>query len=73
MIQVKRYGFHGTSVKYVVQKASSILRNKHASDREHWNLIIAHLGNGASVTAVYEGKVSKVLFDLMMRCTFALP
>jgi acetate kinase len=49
-------------VKYVVQKASSILRKKHASDREHWNLIVAHLGNGASVTAVHEGKVRNVFF-----------
>jgi acetate kinase len=73
MIQVKRYGFHGTSVKYVVQKASSILRKKHASDRDHWNLIIAHLGNGASVTAVYEGKVRKALFGLMTRRPFATP
>lgn len=49
-------------MKYVVQKASSILRKKLASDREHWNLIVAHLGNGASVTAVHEGKVRNVFF-----------
>jgi acetate kinase len=49
---VRRYGFHGTSHQYVVQKAADLLGiplNKSA-------FISAHLGNGASATAVLNGK-----------------
>jgi len=60
--KVRRYGFHGTSVKYVVQKASHMMRKMQNSDRAHWNIIVAHLGNGASVTAVHEGKVRVFVF-----------
>ena len=50
---IRKYGFHGTSVKYVSQVTTRILKemNKDAS-----RMIIAHLGNGASVTAVVDGK-----------------
>lgn len=49
---VRRYGFHGTSYRYVAQEAASRL-NKDSSDV---NLLIAHLGNGCSATAVAQGR-----------------
>lgn len=50
--QVRRYGFHGTSCAYVVQKTSEFL-NKSVNNL---NAIICHIGNGASVTAIKNGK-----------------
>ncbi len=49
---VKRYGFHGTSHHYVAKKAAKLL----GKDLSELNLITAHLGNGASVCAIKEGK-----------------
>jgi acetate kinase len=49
---VRRYGFHGTSVAYVSREASRLLRR----DLDETNLIVAHLGNGASITAVAGGR-----------------
>ena len=49
---VRRYGFHGTSYKYIAAEMARIL-NKKPSEV---NLIIAHLGSGASITAVRNGK-----------------
>ncbi|MDD5986908.1 MAG: acetate kinase [Eubacteriales bacterium] len=49
---VRRYGFHGTSHKYVAQRAADIL-NVSLDDLK---LITCHLGNGASVSAVKRGK-----------------
>jgi len=48
---VRRYGFHGTSHRYVSLQAALLI------DKEinHTNLVIAHLGNGASVAAVSNG------------------
>lgn len=50
--QVKRYGFHGTSYRYVTEKMQKIL------DKENQpiNLIICHLGNGASICCVKDSK-----------------
>jgi len=48
---MRKYGFHGTSVKYVSQKATELLRQK-KPERENFHMIVCHLGNGASVTAV---------------------
>jgi acetate kinase len=45
---VRRYGFHGTSVAYVTRKAAELL----GRDVADCNLIVLHLGNGASATAV---------------------
>jgi acetate kinase len=50
--RIRRYGFHGTSHRYVTQRAAEMLG--HPVDRV--NLITAHLGNGSSVTAVENGK-----------------
>ncbi len=49
---VRRYGFHGTSHQYVVQKAAQIL----GIPLEDSAFISAHLGNGASATAVLNGQ-----------------
>lgn len=48
--RVRRYGFHGTSHKYVSKRAAEIL------GKDKPNLIICHLGNGSSLSAVKEGK-----------------
>ncbi|MGB3366216.1 MAG: acetate kinase [Acidaminobacteraceae bacterium] len=49
---IRRYGFHGTSHKYVAERASSML-GKNIKDLK---IITCHLGNGASVTAIDQGK-----------------
>ena len=49
---VRRYGFHGTSHRYVVQRAAAML-NKDVKDLK---IISCHLGNGASVCAIDGGK-----------------
>jgi len=50
---VRKYGFHGTSHKYVAQAAADFL----GGDLSRLKLITCHLGNGASVTAVERGRV----------------
>ncbi len=50
--KIRRYGFHGTSHKYVTGECAKML-GKDASDI---NIITFHLGNGSSVTAVKNGK-----------------
>jgi len=50
--KVRRYGFHGTSHKYVSQRAAAML----GRPIEELKIITCHLGNGASVTAVKGGK-----------------
>ncbi|MDR1913928.1 MAG: acetate kinase [Clostridiales bacterium] len=50
--KIRKYGFHGTSHKYVAQRAAALL-NKPI---ETINIITCHLGNGASVCAVKKGK-----------------
>lgn len=50
---VRRYGFHGTSHKYVAERASKML-NVNIDDLK---LITCHLGNGASISAIKRGKV----------------
>lgn len=50
--KIRRYGFHGTSHKFVAQKACNIL----GVDFESMKIITCHLGNGASVAAIKHGK-----------------
>jgi len=50
--QIRRYGFHGTSHRYVAKKAAEFL----AKPLESLNLISLHLGNGASAAAIQHGK-----------------
>jgi acetate kinase len=49
---VRKYGFHGTSHKYVSAKASEMM----GKDIKDIKLITCHLGNGASITAIQNGK-----------------
>ena len=49
---LRRYGFHGTSHKYVAQIAASMMQ-EHMTDLR---IITCHLGNGASITAIKYGK-----------------
>ncbi|MDO4393722.1 MAG: acetate kinase [Bacillota bacterium] len=49
---VRRYGFHGTSHKYVAQRTSEMLN----VNIEDLKIITCHLGNGASVSAIKRGK-----------------
>lgn len=50
--RVRRYGFHGTSHKYVSEHAAEFLGRANDSIRQ----LVFHLGNGASVTAVDRGR-----------------
>ncbi|MFT6422808.1 MAG: acetate kinase [Thalassolituus sp.] len=50
--QVRRYGFHGTSYRYVSQEAARRLKQP----VEQLNLIIAHLGNGCSACVIRQGR-----------------
>jgi acetate kinase len=50
--RVRKYGFHGISYSYLLKKSAKVL-NK---DINTLNLIIFHLGNGASVCAIENGK-----------------
>ena len=50
--KVRRYGFHGTSHKYVSQRAAAML----GKPIEELKLISCHLGNGSSITAINGGK-----------------
>ena len=50
--QIRRYGFHGTSHRYVAKKAAEFLEKP----LESLNLISLHLGNGASAAAIQQGR-----------------
>ena len=50
--KVRRYGFHGTSHDFVSNRVAEIMGRK----REDLKIIVCHLGNGASVSAVDHGK-----------------
>ena len=49
---VRRYGFHGTSHRYVSARACNVLGVPYEKQR----IITAHIGNGASITAIKDGK-----------------
>lgn len=51
-MRIRRYGFHGTSHKYVAEKACEMT----GLDFENSKIITCHIGNGASVTAIKNGK-----------------
>ena len=50
---VRRYGFHGTSHRYVANECAKIL----GKDLSELKMITCHLGNGSSITAIDHGKV----------------
>ncbi len=51
--QIRRYGFHGTSHRYVSGECAKIM----GKDLKDIKLITCHLGNGSSITAIKDGKV----------------
>lgn len=51
--KLRVYGFHGTSHKYVSEKAIEYLKSQ---NKPYKNVITVHLGNGCSITAVKDGK-----------------
>jgi len=51
-LRIRRYGFHGTSHRYVAEQAAALLGK--AEDKV--NLVTLHLGNGCSMAAVRQGK-----------------
>lgn len=50
--KIRRYGFHGTSHSYVSKRAAEVLGKAY----EDLKIIVCHLGNGASVSAVEKGR-----------------
>jgi len=50
--KIRRYGFHGTSHKFVSEQAARIMKKP----RSRLKLVTCHLGNGCSITAVNNGK-----------------
>lgn len=50
--RIRRYGFHGTSHRYVSKRAAEIL----GRDYQDFKVITCHLGNGASIAAIRHGK-----------------
>ncbi len=59
--KLRRYGFHGTSHRYVTARAAAMLGKK----PEEINIVTCHLGNGSSIAAVKGGKC----FDTTMGVT----
>ena len=57
---IRRYGFHGTSHRFVSKKCIELLGNP-----EHSKIVTCHLGNGSSISAVGDGKC----FDTTMGVT----
>lgn len=51
--KIRAYGFHGTSHKYVSEKAIDYLKSVNSPYK---NIITIHLGNGCSITAIKDGK-----------------
>lgn len=47
---IRKYGFHGMSHRYVSMRASEIL------DKKYCNIIVCHLGNGGSISAIRDGR-----------------
>lgn len=51
--KIRKYGFHGTSHKYVSQRAAKFLKRE---GDENLKLIVCHLGNGSSISAIKGGQ-----------------
>ena len=64
---IRRYGFHGTSHRYITKRTSDFLCNKYPGkyDPETLRIVTCHLGNGSSLSAVKGGKC----FDTTMGLT----
>ena len=64
---VRRYGFHGTSHRYISARAIDMLGNP-----EHSRIICCHLGNGSSLSAVVDGKCMDTSMGLGPLAGFAM-
>ena len=53
--RIRRYGFHGTSHRYVSMRAAAML-GKDPANAEGLKVVTCHLGNGSSIAAVKDGK-----------------
>ena len=51
--KIRRYGFHGTSHRYVSHRLAEIM----GRDLKDMKVITCHIGNGSSITAIKDGKV----------------
>jgi len=60
--KLRKYGFHGTSHKYVAHRAAQML----GKPIESLKLITCHLGNGASICAVKGGKSVDTSMGLLL-------
>ena len=65
---VRKYGFHGTSHKYITEKM------KNYFNKDNVNLIICHIGSGASISVIKDGKCVNTTMGLtpldgLMMCT----
>jgi len=49
---MRKFGFHGTSVKFVSHRVTEILQMFRPENSKDFNMVVCHLGSGASVTAV---------------------
>lgn len=58
---VRRFGFHGTSFRYVLQRSAEVLN----FDPKDKRIIIAHIGNGVSLSAIKDGKCLDTTMGLM--------
>ena len=58
--KIRKYGYHGTSHKYVASKAAQLI----GRDVATLKVITCHLGNGASITAIKNGKSIDTSWDL---------
>ena len=66
---IRRYGFHGTSHKYVTKRAIELM------GRKDIKLVNCHLGNGSSLSAVKDGKCQDTSMGLtpLGRCSHGNP
>ncbi len=55
---VRRYGFHGTSHKYVARRAAALL------GKDEFKMVNCHLGNGSSMAAIKDGKCQDTTMGL---------
>ena len=60
--QIRRYGFHGTSHKYVARRTAELVGKK------EFKMVNCHLGNGSSLSAVKDGKCQDTSMGLTPLC-----
>ncbi len=55
-LNIRKYGFHGTSHQYVSGRVTELMAEQFGTPAEGLRQIVAHLGNGASMSAIQDGK-----------------